>query len=460
MFYIPAPYNWAIRNVPEFAADMYGTGVGHGIAYEALVTGKANSLEDKVYDSIVGVLKNPPKLPIDEGAILPTFKRKYGSLEKVFDWAHLLHFQTIDVLTYKGWTDAQKEAEIERIWKNYTSQPYAITGLPMNMEVLDSYSYSGSFRTKYPKVNGLFWGYHWLQTANYDMLYRTTTDTHIPQYDVMGARYRDVELYNIEREFMPMTGEMSPRFALRFPEIANSFDNLHMLHDNVNDILSAKGLSEIQKKEQIDIAIWRVLASTHSGHESGTGEPGTLHDHRFPAGMPGMGWMKGTTEDEMYMSGMGWMNMTECAHCSMFLPGGDQWGATVTANGWTMTVRCMLCARDMASETIGHAIIRAATEDPNRTLVMISDEEGNWTSSIPGVVFLEVKGDHPECNDWSRVFTSKAAFDLFVKGSEEFKDAKALDLAEWQTLFEGKPETYRKVDRPSPYKKTGDGGSK
>lgn len=458
LFYKPAPYNWSIRNVPAFAADMYGTGVGHGIAYEAMVTGKADRMEDSIFDSIVGVLKNPPRLPIDEGAILPTFKRKYGALEKVFDWAHLLHFQTIDVLTYRGWTDAQKEAEIDRLWQNYASQPYAITGLPMNMEVLDGYSYSATFRTKYPKVNGLFWGYHWLQTANYDMLYRTPTSTHIAQYDVLGDAYRNVELYKTDREFMPMSGEMSPRFAKRFPDIANSFDNLHMLHDNVNDILATPELSEAQKKEQIDIAIWRVLNSTHQGEEAGKGEPGTLHDHRYPMGMPGMGWMKGSTEEEMYMSGMGWMNMSECGHCSIALPEGDQWGATVSADGWTMMVRCMLCARDMAGETIGRAVIRAATEDPNQTLVMISDEEGNWTSSIPGIVFLEVKGDHPECNDWSRVFTSRAAFDEFIKSDDYYKDAKSLTLAEWQIRNEGTPATYRRIDKPSPYKKKGGGG--
>jgi len=459
MFYKPGPYNWSIRNIPQFAADMYGTGVGHGIAYEAMVTGKADRMEGPIYDSIVGVLKNPPRLPIDEGAILPTFKRRFGELEKVFDWAHILHFQTIDVLSYKGWTDERKDEEIERLWQFYVSHPYAITGLPMNMEVLDGYKYSGAFRTKYPKTNALFWGYHWLQTANYDMLYRTPTNTHIPQYEVMGERYRETELYNTEREFMPMTGEMSPRFAKRFPYIANSFDNLHMLHDNVNDILASEWMTKKQQDEQIKIAIWRVLDSTHAGMKAGEGTPGTLHDHRFPLGMPGMGWMKGSTENEMYMSGMGWMSMAECGHCSIALPEGNQWGATVSADGWTMMVRCMLCARDMASETLGRVIIRAATEDPNQTLVLISDELGNWMSNIPGIVFLEVKEDHPECNDWSRVFTSRKAFDDFIAQDDYYKDAKPLTLAEWQTRFEGTPNTYRRIDKPSPYQK-GDGGAK
>ena len=124
-----------------------------------------------------------------------------------------------------------------------------------------------------------------------------------------------------------------------------------------------------------------------------------------------------------------------------------------------MVVRCALCARDMAAEYPGRAIIRSSTEDPNQTLVLISDEEGNWTPSIKDVVFLEVKGDHPECNDWSRAFTSLSAFQKFVADNPEFKDAKPLSLTEWAALNGGKPETYRKIDRANPYKE-GDGGGK
>lgn len=452
LFYKPAPYNWAIDRIPAFAGDMYATGVGHAMAYEALVRGQASELEKKVFNRIDWVLKHAPRKPVDEAAISPTFVRRYGYLEKLFDWAHTLHFQTIDVFAHPGWTDAQKEAEIERLWKFYSDQPYAITGMPMNMEYLDSFPYSGRFRREYPKVNGLFWGYHWLQTVNYDMLYRVPVRDQAPQYAVVGARYHETELYKTDRDFMPMTAELSPRFAKRFPAIANAFDNLHMLHDNVNDILAQPELTEGQKQEQVKIAIYRVLATTHKGEKPGEGEPNTLHDHRHPPSMPGMGWMKGTEDDVMWMSGMGWMDMGVCAHCSIPLPSENPWGATVSAEGWTMTVRCLMCARDMAAETPGRAIIRASTEDPERLLVMISDEEGNWTSNISSVVFLEKFGEHPECSGWSRAFTSLSALQKYVAENPEFKDTKPLRVAEWAALNHGTPETYRKIDKPNPYK--------
>ena len=455
LFYKAAPYNWAINRIPAFAQDMYATGVGHAMAYEALVTGKKGELESKTFATIDYVLNNPPTKPIDEAAVSPRFVQKYGYLEKVFDWAHTLHFQTIDVFTHPGWSDSQKEAEIERLWAFYSAEPYAISGLPMNMEYLDSFPFSGAFRQNYPKVNGLFWGYHWLQTVNYDMLFRVPTADQRPQYSLVGQRYHENELYKTDRDFMPMTAEMSPRFARRFPQIANAFDNLHMLHDNVNDILAQSNLSESEKETQVKVAIYRVLASTHKGEEAGEGAEKTLHDHRFPNGMPGMGMMVGSDEDTMYMSGMGWMDMSECAHCSISLPEEGPWGATVSAEGWTMTVRCMMCARDMAAETPGRAIIRAATEDENRLLVMISDEEGNWSSNIKGIVFLEVFGEHPNCSVWSRVFTSRSAFDKFVGTVPALKGAKALGLEDWSKLSHGTPDTYTKIDRPNPYRKGG-----
>ena len=461
LFYKPASYNWEINRMPAFARDMYATGVGHAMAYEAMVTGKAPELETKTFGTIDWVLRHAPNKPVDEAAISPTFVRKYGYLEKVFDWAHLLHFQAIDVFMHPGWSDDQKEKEVERLWSFYQSQPYAITGLPMNMEVLDGFSYSGSFRKNYPNVNGLFWGYHWLQTVNYDMLYRVPVLDQTPQYALIGAQYHDKELYKTDRDFMPMTAESSPRFAKRFPMIANAFDNLHMLHDNVNDILAQSNLNESQKQEQVKIAIYRVLSSTHRNESSGKGPTGTLHDHRYPYGMPGMGMMKGTEEDIMYMPGMGWMDMSKCAHCSISLPSEGPWGATVSSEDWTMTVRCLMCARDMASEIPGRSIIRAATEDPNRLLIMISDEEGNWTPNIKSVVFLEKFGHHPECSEWSRAFTSVEAFNRYVQANPEFKDAKPLSLADWSKMNHAMPATYQRINKPSPYgggRKMGHGG--
>lgn len=457
-------YNDDIYNVKPLARDLNAVAVGHSMAYEDLVTGKADRLETDTYNRINRVLKNPPALLPDERMISPAFAREQGVLEQVFDWTHVLHAQTVDVLASTKLSEDDKDREIERLYRFYARRvPYHITPLPMNMAFLDGQPYSGAFRKKHPKVNGLFWGYHWLQGAMYDLLDNKTLKEQRAAYEVVGEQYRRTELYRTDRSFMPMFAETSPRFAAKHPYLANVFDNLHMLHDLVNDILATNTMTEEQQRQQIKRAIWLVSAQAHKDEKPGdVKEEGGLHDHRFMDGMPGMGMMPHGTRHVMYMPGMGqWMRMNDCHHCSMPLPEGDDaWQASlVTADGWTMRVRCALCARDMSAQTKGRAILTIATEDKNRPLVLISDEQGNLRTDLAGAVFLESESSHAGCNEWSQAFTSRAAFDTFVKANPKYKNAKALTLAQWQERAGKEPDTYVKPRGPvaNPYATGHDG---
>jgi hypothetical protein len=447
-------YNDDVYNIAPLARDLNAVAVGHALAYEDLVTGQSARLETQSFDRIQQVLKNPPRFMPDEANISPTFGRRFGVLEQVFDWTHILHAQTVDVLASAQLTSSQKDEEIERLWNFYFSKvPYAITPLPMNMEWLDSQPYSTAFRKKYPKVNGLFWGYHWLQGAMYDTLYGLSLEQQRRAYNIVGERYHQTELSRTNRSFMPMFGELSPRFALRFPHIANAFDNLHMLHDMVNDILATEGLSQKQQDEQIKRAIWLVSAQAHRSEKAGDGDAKAgWHDHRFMEGMPGMGMMKNATRDVMWMDGMGWMSMAECHHCSMGLPrGANEWRASsVSADGWTMRVRCALCARDMAAETKGRALLRIPLESPEKTLVVYSDEQGNLSTDTPDVLFLEEPDTHAKCHEWSRAFSSRAAFTRWVQTNPKYKNAKLLSFNDWAQQEGDKPDTYLKPEGITP----------
>ncbi len=451
-------YNYDIYNIPALARDLNAISVGHAMAYEDLVTGRAAQLESKTFARIDKVLKNPPKLMPDERAISPTFAKRYGVLEQVFDWTHVLHAQTVDAMASTKLSEAEKEREIAALWRYYfESVPYAISPLPINMALLDGQPYSGAFRRKYPKVNGLFWGYHWLQGGMYDTLWRTSSTAQKREYEVIGARYRNTELYEQTREFMPMFAEVSPRFAAQYPHIANAFDNLHMLHDMVNDILASDWMSERDKAAQIKRAIWMVSDAAHRDCKAGENRgviDGIPHDHRFFEGMDGMALMPNMTPDKMWTQGIGWMNMSECHHCSMPLPdsgtGENAWQAsTVTAEGWSMRVRCALCARDMSAETKGRAVLRLVTQDPLQTLVVIADEQGNLTTDMTDAVFLEDGESHPRCHQWSRAFTNRAAFEQYVRENPKYHDAKALSFAQWaQVENAGTPDTYVREKGP------------
>jgi hypothetical protein len=56
--------------------------------------GQGRDAGNQNFERIQRVLKNPPKFMPDEASISPTFGRKYGVLEQVFDWTHILHAQT------------------------------------------------------------------------------------------------------------------------------------------------------------------------------------------------------------------------------------------------------------------------------------------------------------------------------------------------------------------------------
>jgi hypothetical protein len=73
------------------------------------------------------------------------------------------------------------------------------------------------------------------------------------------ARYHEY-LKNppVQWKFMPTTAAYSPKFAETYPEIANIFDNLHMLHDTISDILTSPQITEWDAKRA---EVYRVLDS-------------------------------------------------------------------------------------------------------------------------------------------------------------------------------------------------------
>ena len=60
----------------------------------------------------------------------------------------------------------------------------------------------------------------------------------------------------LEWQFMPMLPEGASEFTARFPEAAANFDNLHMLHDTISDILASERLPAWEAKRQ---EIYRAL---------------------------------------------------------------------------------------------------------------------------------------------------------------------------------------------------------
>jgi hypothetical protein len=73
---------------------------------------------------------------------------------------------------------------------------------------------------------------------------------------ILATYHGYLERPPLDWTFMPLTAEYSPRFAEQYQTIANIFDNLHMLHDTISDILASDLLPTWDAKRK---EIYRVL---------------------------------------------------------------------------------------------------------------------------------------------------------------------------------------------------------
>jgi hypothetical protein len=260
-FYDRAVWNFALReNIPELDIEFNGVDFGHSNLYENLLLTGAKSIpaiEEEARSQTLRFIYSKPVLPPNEEAIAPTYMKLAWRAQNAFDEAHALHRATYDIYA----SDLpDKEAAIRKALAFYQESRYAITAQSLDHRRLDEFPYSKTFRRKFPLFNATIWAYHYLQVAVYDVL-QTAPDLKSKQKAVQPilATYRGyLDRPPVQWTFMPLTAELSPKFATQYPEVASIFDNLHMLHDNISDILASELLPTWEAKRA---EIYRILDS-------------------------------------------------------------------------------------------------------------------------------------------------------------------------------------------------------
>ena len=259
-FYLQAPHNWTFRSQYQHADRLFNAfDFGHAILYETLwrkPTAPASELEERIYRQLTTeVLVKPPRVPLEEFAIEPMYARLAPEAKAMFDWSHILHRQIYDVLADERLDEAAKDTEVQRLIAYYKTRPdLAFSSRPKSMALMQLQPFSLAFRQKYPKFNGLIWGYHWLQIGLYEpLLVGKTVDERQAGVRATVTRFWQM-LQDPMRTLpyqMPMTAAVSPEFARRYPEAAIIFDNLHSMHDVVSDILTNPMVPRNQKRAEI-----------------------------------------------------------------------------------------------------------------------------------------------------------------------------------------------------------------
>ena len=193
------------------------------------------------------LLRRPPRFGVAEVAIEPEYARIAWQAKLMFDWAHVLHRQVYDVYADPSLAPAAKDSLIETLTDYYLSRrAYAFTAVPKSMALMDGQSFSQVFRRREPRFNGLIWAYHWLQVG----LYEPFIASDVPAEQKAGVAATVARFWAMLEEgtgqtprVMPMTAAVAPNFSRRHPRAAVIFDNLHMMHDIISDILIADSLS-------------------------------------------------------------------------------------------------------------------------------------------------------------------------------------------------------------------------
>jgi len=262
-FHLTASHNRAFReHYPEVDRLFNAFDYGHGILYETLWTrpdAPTSLLEEEIYQRLVeDILPRGPRMPMPEAAFMPRYVQVAPRAHEMFEWAHVLHRQSYDILGDPSLSEEERDRAMAELLAHYQSSDLAFPVEPKGMEIMDGQVFSKAFREQYPKFNGLIWAYHWLQVAVYEPLLvyddpaerRAALQATVARFwqmlaDPPGALPSE----------MPMTPAISPVFTERYPEFASIFDNLHMMHDVVSDVL----VSETVGPDRVRGELWRQV---------------------------------------------------------------------------------------------------------------------------------------------------------------------------------------------------------
>ncbi len=263
-FYYPGSFNWKfLSTYPEGARLFNAFDYGHAVLYEKLYTTDGartdRELEREYTYLTTDLLIRPPRLAIAEEAVMPQYAKLAWRAKQMFDWAHILHRQIYDIYSDPRLARAEQDARIEQVTDYYLARKeYAFLAVPKSMELMDDQYYSKSFREAYPKFNGLIWAYHWLQVGLYEPFIIATTpdETKAGVQATLGRFWTMLENAPAQMPAeMPMTSGIAPLFSAAHPRAAVIFDNLHMMHDIISDILHNDVVAESDKAKVITQAL-------------------------------------------------------------------------------------------------------------------------------------------------------------------------------------------------------------
>ena len=243
----PEAYKFG-QKYPDAQRLLFAFDYGHALVYERLLLNRGNikdpaKFESQILSEIMTILKNPPNVKVDESDIAPTYVYTFPLTLNLFDWSHMLHQFVLDVLAISQDRGQGMVNRINELFAQYNAnKPVAITDVCKTMLFMDGHYFSKDFRRNFPSFNLLIWSYHWFQIKLYEALMKPTEAQRDQEVKKVVAKFWDLisDLPDsADFDMMPETAKEAPTFAKMFPHLPPAFDNNHMLHDIVSDILTS-----------------------------------------------------------------------------------------------------------------------------------------------------------------------------------------------------------------------------
>ena len=252
-FYYPGHFNWRfLSGYPEAARLFNAFDYGHATLYENLLTtppARLSQALDRQYRYLTtDLLRRPPRFGVAEVAIEPEYARIAWQAKLMFDWAHVLHRQVYDVYADPS-LGAGGEGLIDRDPDRLLSEPPRLC-LHGGAEVDGTDGWTVVQPGLPPAGAAVQWPDLGVSLAAGRALRAVHRRRDVPAEQKAGVAATVARFWAMLQEgkgqtprVMPMTAAVAPNFSRRHPRAAVIFDNLHMMHDIISDILIADSVS-------------------------------------------------------------------------------------------------------------------------------------------------------------------------------------------------------------------------
>lgn len=253
----------------------------------------------------VAWLLDPPDTEPHMAYWAPHTAQAFWDVFRAIDWTHVHHGMTYDVMSSHqvDW-DGKAELTAKTVRAYLDRDPLARSPAPLDVTMRRANvmmkPYFGAWREKYPLSTEFFYVAHWWHPTIYEaiMIAGNDEEQDLSVQQVVGLTLQALE---DRPQRMLLSREIMPRYSRMSPESANVFDNLHMLHGIVYDLLAYEDWTFAQKEAEIE----RVLiAMAHQAGDEALARTFTLphpemDPRRYEAWMTAPGGAMGEIMQEM-----------------------------------------------------------------------------------------------------------------------------------------------------------------